>query len=371
LERTNELESPTSASERASTSSTPRKETASKQTASENFRNWETKARRRELQQNNPQPEELQRDYRNWETKLRKGDLDPLLQKSKQTWLLDKVAKVPEELQMGTARTFWEVKATESNGTEKRCLSMPVRERPSSTPPSLRPSLRAGFESCARSNEDILQDVFSAYFVNVDEDTLRDDTSGRTLMLQDLRNRWSLADVLGVFDELGAEHVEYVFLPLSVWETKSKARDPLKKSQCRNKAYCFVHFSDVAASQAFVDRLNRYELPKGETPEGTVVREKKVHASFSSTQGIVPNLLRLVDIHSRRWHPRAGELALRLGEGLVPVSIAGLRQHLVGVLKEDPKEAPGCLQKHCTFSLFFKPSTFAPPSRAPLSAEAA
>merc|ERR1712118_607476 len=89
------------------------------------------------------------------------------------------------------------------------------------------------------------------------------------------------------------------------------------------------------------------------TPEGTVVREKKVHASFSSTQGIVPNLLRLVDIHSRRWHPRAGELALRLGEGLVPVSIAGLRAHLVGVLKEDPKEAPGCLQKHCTFSLFF------------------
>merc|ERR1711869_97092 len=194
---------------------------------------------------------------------------------------------------------------------------MPVRERPESTPPSLRPSLRAGFESCARSNEDILQDVFSSYFVNVDEDTLRDDTSGRTLMLQDLRNRWSLADVLGVFDELGAEHVEYVFLPLSVWETKSKARDPLKKSQCRNKAYCFVHFSDVAASQAFVDRLNRYELPKGETPEGTVVREKKVHASFSSTQGIVPNLLRLVDIHSRRWHPRAGELALRLGERLV------------------------------------------------------
>ena len=113
------------------------------------------------MQQNNPQPEELQRDYRNWETKLRKGDLDPLLQKSKQTWLLDKVAKVPEELQMGTTRTFWEVKATESNGTEKRCLSMPVRERPESTPPSLRPSLRAGFESCARSNEDILQDVFS------------------------------------------------------------------------------------------------------------------------------------------------------------------------------------------------------------------
>merc|ERR1711937_979088 len=76
-----------------------------------------------------------------------------------------------------------------------------------------------------------------------------------------------------------------------------------------------------------------------------VVREKKVHASFSSTQGIVPNLLRLVDIHSRRWHPRAGELALRLGEGLVPVSIAGLREHLVGVLKEDPKEAPACLQR--------------------------
>merc|ERR1719159_546155 len=82
-------------------------------TAAENFRNWETNMRKRELQRSSPRPEDLQHDYRFWELKLRKGELDHVLQKSKQTWLLDKVAEIPETLHLGTSRTFWEVKATD------------------------------------------------------------------------------------------------------------------------------------------------------------------------------------------------------------------------------------------------------------------
>jgi hypothetical protein len=67
-----------------------------------------------------------------------------------------------------------------------------------------------------------------------------------------------------------------------------------------------------------------------------------------------------MDIHSKRWHPRAGALALRIGDSLVPVDVPGLRTFLLDVLKENPKEAPGCLQKHCTFSMFCSPTPLRP-----------
>jgi hypothetical protein len=260
---------------------------------------------------------------------------------------------------VGTARTFWEVKTTEGN--EKRCMSMPVRERPLSLSPSVRPSLREGFEKCARSSEDILQSVLSAYFENVDEEMLLKNNDGRTIMLQDLKKKWSIEDVLGLCDQLGAKDVDYVFLPLGVWETKKKkdceATKP-KRNDARNKSFCFMHFSDVAACEAFVDRLSRYE-PPNEAPSDDGP-PKQMRVSLASTQGIVTNLLRLMDIHNRRWHPRAGALALRLGDSLVPISVADLRTFLRDLLKDSPKEAPACLQKHCTLSFFFGPSTFLP-----------
>lgn len=245
---------------------------------------------------------------------------------------------------------------------------MPVRERPPSLCPSLRPSLRKGFEHCERSEQDILQNVFDAYFDNVDEDMLRKNNAGRTLMVQDLMNKWSFEHILGIFDDLGAEHVEYVFLPLSAWETKKKSlRESSKsKNNARNKSYCFLHFSDVAACEAFADRVMRYELPDEERSDGADIRVKKMRTSLSATQGVVPNLLRLMDIHNRRWHPRAGALALRLGDSFAPVNIAALRKFLQGILKEDPMTAPGCLQKHCTLSIFFEET-----SRPPVASEAA
>jgi hypothetical protein len=94
-----------------------------------------------------------------------------------------------------------------------------------------------------------------------------------------------------------------------------------------------------------VERLNRYELPKETRSDGAEIREKQMSASLAASQGVVPNLLRLMDIHNRKWHPRAGALALRLGDGLVPVNVPCLRKLLLDVLKDDPKEAPGCLRK--------------------------
>jgi hypothetical protein len=323
------------------------REQALRPAIAKNFRNWETSMRKRELQRQSPQPEDLQREYRFWELKLRKGELDSLLLKSKQTWLLDKVAEIPETLHLGTTRTFWEVKTTNTNPNEKRCLSMPVRERPTSLGPSFsfRLSLREGMEKCVLSDEDILQGVYHTYFENEDEECLglHYKEIGRTLMVHDLRNKFTIEDVLGIFDELGAEDVDYVFLPLSVWETKkSKNREPRKT---RNKAYCFVHFSNKEASQIFVEHLNRYALPKEARSDGAEIREKQMSASLAASQGVVPNLLRLMDIHNRKWHPRAGALALRLGESLVPVNVPCLRKLLLDVLKDDPKKAPGCLRK--------------------------
>lgn len=332
------------------------KEPDFKQTTAPNFRNWETSARKRELQQKNPQPEDLLREYRFWELKLRRGELDPLFKKSQKTWLLDKAAQIPATLQVENARTFWEVKTTTTNGNEKRHFSVPVRERPSSLGPSCRVSLQNGWEKCVRSEEDIVKDVFCAYFENVDEDDLCKKNVGRTLMLQNLRNSWTIEDLLSVLDEIGAENVEYIFLPQGVWETKkSKAKGPRKT---RNRAYCFVHFSVASASEDFVDRLSRHELPERAGSEEAGVPERHMSASLAASQGVVANLLRLMDIHNRKWHPRAGALALRLGDSLVPVNVKVLRTLLLDVLKDDPKKAPGCLQKHCTMAFLFpKPAS--------------
>ena len=46
--------------------------------------------------------------------------------------------------------------------------------------------------------------------------------------------------------------------------------------------------------------------------------DKQMNASLAASQGVLPNLLRLMDLHNRKWHPRAGALALRLGDSLVP-----------------------------------------------------
>ena len=81
-----------------------------------------------------------------------------------------------------------------------------------------------------------------------------------------------------------------------------------------------------------------------------------MYASVAVTQGVLPNLLRLIDIHSKKWHPRAGALAIRLDDSLVLVKVLALRKFLLDILKDDPKNVPGCLRKECTFSSSCGPS---------------
>jgi len=129
--------------------------------------------------------------------------------------------------------------------------------------------------------------------------------------------------------------------------TKKKSmsvKNSKARNKARNKSYCFVHFADVGAAKEFVDRLSRYEFPdEGRNDGAEGPRSKKMHVALSSIQGIVPNLLQQMEIYNRKWHPRAGTLALRLGNSLVPVHIAAFRKFLQGSLKASPKTAPGRL----------------------------
>jgi hypothetical protein len=152
------------------------------------------------------------------------------------------------------------------------------------------------------------------------------ESGGRTVMVHDLLNKFALEDVLGVLDDLDAQTVEYIFLPLSEWETKkSKLREPRK---ARNKAYCFVHFADVDACENFVQRLETYEFPN-DTRSSATMRCKRMSASLAASQGVVRNLLRLMDLCNRKWHPRAGSLAIKLEGSLSPVNVASFRKMLL------------------------------------------
>jgi len=117
-----------------------------------------------------------------------------------------------------------------------------------------------------------------------------------------------------------------------------------------------------------LERLSKYEFTNENRSDAA--RVKKMHASLSSTQGITENLLRLMDIHNRKWHPRAGTLVLRLGGSLVPVNVANLRKFLQDVIRNSPETAPGCLQKNCTFASASETSPTGI-SRPPLCAGAA
>jgi hypothetical protein len=285
------------------------------------FRNWETCDRKRDIRtQNAPTVED--RSYRFWEVKMHKGQLDNLLDVAKKSWFLDKVAAVPQNLTLNQNRTFWEVKPINEVHVRARGSSVPARLSSRSAPVDSRPmSLRRELEMSDRSEEDILMSLYDLYFANPVLES-----GGRTVMVHDLLNKFALEDVIGVLDELGAETVEYIFLPLSEWETKkSKLREPRK---ARNKAYCFVHFGDVAACETFVARLGDYEFPN-DVSSNVATRCKRMSASLAASQGVVRNLLRLMDLCNRKWHPRAGSLAIKIDGGLARVNVASFRKMLL------------------------------------------
>jgi hypothetical protein len=154
---------------------------------------------------------------------------------------------------------------------------------------------------------------------------------GSTLMVHDLLNKFAIEDVLAILDEVGATDVEYVFLPLSSWDTKRKEQRERRKT--RNKAYCFIHFASNEAATAFADALARYEFPdRDEDRAARLTRTKRMSATLAANQGIVPNILRLVDLPNRKWHPRAGSLCIRVNGRLEDVGVQALRDMLLDQL---------------------------------------
>jgi hypothetical protein len=294
-------------------------------------RDWETSRRKKEIRSDNA-PINEDRSYRFWEVKMHKGQLDNLLDVAKKSWVLDKVAAVPSQFVVSQNRTFWEVKHIPEVQVRARGSSVPARlsaRIPAPQPESDSPAgafsgvmpMRTQLETCERSEENILMSLYDVYFANPVLES-----GGRTVMVHDLLNKFALEDVLGVLDDLDAQTVEYIFLPLSEWETKkSKLREPRK---ARNKAYCFVHFADVDACENFVQRLETYEFPN-DTRSSATMRCKRMSASLAASQGVVRNLLRLMDLCNRKWHPRAGSLAIKLEGSLSPVNVASFRKMLL------------------------------------------
>lgn len=191
----------------------------------------------------------------------------------------------------------------------------------------------------SRQHDPVLRALYADYFEATVQsveptpaarlDALMEQTpEGSTLMIHDLLNKFTIEDVLGIFAEVGATDLEYVFLPLSTWDTKRQGKKEKRKT--RNKAYCFVHFSKVDAAETFMKSLAAYEFPDMDVArEARLTRTKRMTATPAANQGVVPNLLRLVDLPNRKWHPRAGSLCVRLQGKMEHIGVLALREMLV------------------------------------------
>merc|ERR550537_1890115 len=77
-------------------------------------------------------------------------------------------------------------------------------------------------------------------------------------------------------------------------------------------------------------RLSEYEFPDMDVArEARQTRTKRMTATPAANQGVVPNLLRLVDLPNRKWLPRAGSLCVRLNGKMEHIGVLALREMLV------------------------------------------
>lgn len=327
------------------------------------FRNWEQYMRKRDLEANEPPPPDYGQAYRYWEQKLVRGELDGLLETARQTWILDKLAALPQDLALQQHRTFWEV-TPETASAEARTVSEPaaVSRRPRSNTPKAKTIPEDDIADvtapttplipgAAPEPAPVLKQLYAEYFEDLVAAvptepverlaalTERVETQGRTLMVHDLLNKFTIDDVLRILDEVGATHVDYVFLPLSTWDTKKQETAARDRRKTRNKAYCFVHFSDASAADHFTEAVPSHVFAEQQGDAGGATRVKRMSATLAANQGVVGNLLRLVDLPNRKWHPRAGSLCVRVGGVMQDVSVLPLREMLVSKLGVYPSPA--------------------------------
>jgi hypothetical protein len=143
--------------------------------------------------------------------------------------------------------------------------------------------------------------------------------TGTTLMCHDLLNKFKVEpDLLQIFEELGVlAFVDYVYLPLTYLKTGTAQK---VKKACRNKGYCFVHFSTPEAAEIFSAKVPAMVLPGSAVASG-----KHIHSSAAKFQGIAANLAELLDIDSKEWRARTGYVHIRLGDKLERVGLNALR----------------------------------------------
>jgi hypothetical protein len=158
----------------------------------------------------------------------------------------------------------------------------------------------------------VLEAVHATYFEQARPCT------GTTLMCHDLLNKFKVEpDLLQIFEALGVlDYVDYVYLPLTYLKTGTTQK---VKKACRNKGYCFVHFSSEAVAQTFSEKVGAIVLP------GASTSGKQIHSSLAKFQGIAANLAELIDIESPTWRSRTGYFHVRVGDKLERVGLSALR----------------------------------------------
>jgi hypothetical protein len=216
------------------------------------------------------------------------------------------------------AKLYVNVKDGEQGGAAEQQNGQ-TRARPLTAPPQAPQAPPAqqvqSPQALSRHHQDLLY-VFDKYICK------REEGHGVTLMLHDVPYRFQVdPDVMPMIEAVGnIDAVDYIYLPMAV--------DRPAAMQCRNKGYCFVHFSDPAAAQEFANEIHNYKVSDihciyddGRTrPPG-----KGIFAAMAKFQGLSLNLNNLLDIHSTKWRPRNGIAYVRTDNGLAAVRLLALR----------------------------------------------
>jgi len=161
-------------------------------------------------------------------------------------------------------------------------------------------------ESGGRESLSALEFVFREYVAKERND-------GYTIMWHGLPSKCHVEpDLIPVLESLGANDVEYIYLPLNHWE-KTRAAS----SKCRNKGYAFLHFSNEAAAKDFAEKV---------VEPIEMLNTKKTSTTAAWFQGISANLIQLLQAPHKRTAD--GMIYLRSGNKMSGVFLGSLRKML-------------------------------------------
>jgi hypothetical protein len=170
--------------------------------------------------------------------------------------------------------------------------------------------------TAASRDDELTESVYATYLAVLDgnvileNDGVHTGSTGVTVMLRDVPYRMQVEpDLFDLLREAGnLDHVDYIYLPMTIGEVTTRSNATPK-----NKGYCFIHFSNSATADLFAARVQQYG-------------DKTMYATQAKFQGVVMNLVNLLDIQSKKWRPRHGVAHVRLLTGeLACVQLRPLR----------------------------------------------